>query len=262
MRRADWDEISRKEETMKDKAGSAASPEIPSAASIRVGFYAAIITAIITVVTFSFAITAIPISGAYCLEGCIDYPYLDTLAQFPMDYLWMYLAIILVLSFLVLMASIHASAAQPRKIFSQIALALAGIASTVLLLDFFVQVSVVPISLINGETEGIPLLTQYNPHGLFIALEELGYLVMALSFLFVAPVFAGRSRLESAVRWIFIIGFVLAIVALAAISITFGLDRQYRLELAIISIDWLVLIVNGFLLGIVFRRQLRDEGNP
>ena len=32
------------------------------------------------------------------------------------------------------------------------------------------------------------MLIQYNPHGVFIALEEPGYLVMSLSFLFMAPV--------------------------------------------------------------------------
>jgi hypothetical protein len=33
----------------------------------------------------------------------------------------------------------------------------------------------------HGETEGITLLTQYNAHGIFIVLEELGYLLMSLS---------------------------------------------------------------------------------
>ena len=111
----------------------------------------------------------------------------------------------------------------------------------------------------NGETEGIAALIQYNSHGVFLVLEELGYLIMSLSFLFVAPVFANRSRLESAVRWIFIIGFVLAIVSLAVISVSYGLERLDRFEVAVITIDWLVLIVNGVLLSIVFRRQLKED---
>ena len=36
----------------------------------------------------------------------------------------------------------------------------------------------------NGETDGIALLTQYNGHGIFIAMEELGYITMSISFLF------------------------------------------------------------------------------
>lgn len=111
----------------------------------------------------------------------------------------------------------------------------------------------------NGETEGITLLTQYNAHGIFIVLEELGYLLMSLSFVFIAPVFSNSNRLENSVRWIFIGGFVLAFVALAIFSAIYGLDRQDRFEVTIISIDWLVLIVNGILLGVVFKKQLEAK---
>jgi hypothetical protein len=117
------------------------------------------------------------------------------------------------------------------------------------------------MSLINSETEGLAMLIQYNPHGVFISLEELGYLLMSLSFLFIAPVFANRSRLESAVRWIFIISFILAIVSLAVISIIYGLERQDRFEVVVLSVDWLVLIVNGVLLSMVFRRHLKEDEN-
>jgi cytochrome c oxidase subunit IV len=223
-----------------------------------VGFYTAIFTTIITLVTFGFAILAVPISGANCVEGCIQYPYLDTVAQFPKDYRWMPLAMILVLSYLVLMVSIHACASQDRKIFSQIGLSFAVLAALILLVDYFVQFSVVPISLMSGETEGITLLTQYNPHGIFIALEELGYILMSLSFLFVAPVFADKTRLESSVRWVFLIAFLLAVAALVVTSINHGLDRQDSFEIAVISIDWLVLVINGILLSIVFRRELKE----
>ena len=40
----------------------------------RFGFYSAIFTAVITMITFGFAITAIPISGENCVEGCVKYP--------------------------------------------------------------------------------------------------------------------------------------------------------------------------------------------
>ncbi len=225
--------------------------------SHSVGFYTAIFTVIMTLVTFGFAITAIPISGANCGELCIEYPYLNTLSQFPKDYLWMPLAIILTLTYLVLMVAIHAYASNQRKIFSQIGLSFALLATMVLVGDYFVQFSVVPISLMSGETEGITLLTQYNAHGVFIVLEELGYLLMSLSFLFMAPVFVNKNRLESAVRWVFVISFLLTVIAFTLISFNYGLDRQDRFEVAVISIDWLVLIVNGILLSIVFKRQLK-----
>ncbi len=233
------------------------SPDTSNTTSSVVGFYAAILTAITTAVTFGIALTAVPISGAFCPDGCIEYPYLDTISQFPKDYLWMFPAMLLVLLYLILMNSIHSYAGTQKRVFSQIGMSLAIVSAVILWTDYFIQVSVIPVSLMNGETDGIPLLTQYNPHGIFIVLEDLGYLIMSLSFLFMAPVFTSKNRLESAVRWVFVSGFVLTIVALLVISIQYGIERKDRFEVAVISIDWLVLMVNGILLSMVFRRKLR-----
>ena len=222
-----------------------------------VGFYSATLTVILTFITFGFALVAIPISGANCPAQCISYPYLDTVSQFPKDYLWMIPASILILVYVILMTSIHAYAASQKKIFTQIGLTFAIVSAIILLSDYFVQFSVIPVSLMNGETEGIALLTQYNPHGVFIALEELGYLMMSLSFLIVAPAFANKGRLETAVQRIFIISFVLVIVSIALISLYYGLERLDRFEVLVITINWLVLIINGILLRIIFRRQLK-----
>lgn len=180
------------------------------------------------------------------------------MSQFPKDYLWMFSATLLILAYVILMASIHAYATKQTKIFSQIGLSFAIVTAVILLSDYFIQFSVIPVSLINGETEGITLLTQYNSHGIFIALEELGYLVMSLSFLFMAPIFANKDRLESAIRWVFTIGFILTIIALATISINYGLDRKDRFEVFAISINWFALIINGVLLSIVFSRQRKE----
>src|SRR5215213_1347441 len=239
-----------------------AGTELSTTASNLVGLYSAILTVVITVVTFSLAITAIPNSGAFCPENCFEYPYVDTLSQFPRDYLWMPFAMLLVVVYVVLMVSIHTYAAHHRKIYSQIGLSFALIAAGILLSDYLIQFSVVPASLMNQETDGIALLNQYNPHGIFIVLEELGYLVMSLSFVFLAPVFSNQGRLASVVRWVFIAGFVLTTVFLAVISVIHGLDRMDRFEVAVISIDWLVLVINGVLLSLVFRRQLKVNREP
>ncbi|HSL01525.1 MAG TPA: hypothetical protein VK869_14415 [Rubrobacteraceae bacterium] len=236
-----------------------AGTERSATASHRVGLYSAVLTVVIAVCTFGLAITAIPNSGAGCTENCFEYPYVNSLSQFPQDYLWMPPAMLLTVVYVILMVSIHTYSAQHKKIYSQVALSFALIAAGILLSIYYIQFFVVPVSLMNEETEGIALLTQYNPHGVFIVLEELGYLIMALSFLFVAPVFADKGRLESAVRWVFVAGFVLIIVALTAILIRYGLDREDRFEIAAISVDWLVLIINGVLLSIVFRRQLQKS---
>lgn len=240
---------------MVNRNSPSTNPERPA---LWVGFYSSVLLAVITLITFGFAIVAVPISGANCLEGCIDYPYLDTLSQFPKDYRWMVPAILLMLVYGIVMASIHQTAAQEKKIFSLIGLSFALMSTLILVSDYFIQFSVIPISLMHGETEGITLLTQYNAHGIFIVLEELGYLLMSLSFLFFALVFLTKSRLEGAIRWIFLAGFGLTLVALTVVTINHGLNRQDRFEVVVISIDWLVLVINGILLSILFRKRLKD----
>ncbi|MEW6579895.1 MAG: hypothetical protein AB1435_11965 [Chloroflexota bacterium] len=220
------------------------------------GFYTSILTTVVTVITFGVAILTPPISGPNCVDSCVEYPYLDIVSRFPRDYLWMYPAIVLTLIYVVLMACIHSYASEGKKIWGQIGLSIALISAAILITDYFIQVSVIQPSLENGETDGLALLTQYNPHGIFIALEDVGYLLMSVSFLFVAPVFSRSDRVERAIRWIFILSFFLAIIALTVISVQYGIDREYRFEVAVISIDWLVLIVTGVLLSIVFKRAM------
>jgi len=218
------------------------------------GFYAAIFTTLVTIVTFGIAIFTPPISGPFCAGSPIKYPYLDILSRFPRDYIWMYPAILLTLIYVVLMVCIHHYASKEKKIFSQLGFSFALISAAILIIDYFVQISVIQPSLINGEIDGIAILTQYNPHGIFIALEEIGYIMMSLSFICMAPVFSGINKLEKAIRWTFIISFVLTIISFIIISILYGITREYRFEVIVISIDWIALIVSGILLSVLFKR--------
>ncbi len=212
-----------------------------------------------TIVTFSLALIAVPVSGANCPSDCVAYPYLDTLRQFPRDFLWLGPAMLLILGYTVLITALHAAAVGTERIYSQIALSFALVSATILLVDYFIQVSVVPVSLSNRETLGLPLLIQYNPHGVFIVLEELGYLLMSLSFLFIGLAIQARSRPARVVRWIFIIGFGLVLLSFAGVSILHGLERLDRFEVLAISIDWLTLIVNGILLGLLYGRPVKPK---
>lgn len=127
-------------------------------------------------------------------------------------------------------------------------------------MNYFIQIAIVPISLTKNETEGISLITQYNLHGLFIALEELGYLMMSTSFLFIAPIFNRKTRLEFFIRWIFVVSFVAIILSLVMISMQYGIDRKDR-EVISLSISWLVLIINGILISIFFKKRLNKSKN-
>ena len=132
-------------------------------------------------------------------------------AFIPNDYLWLYPGILLALIFVVLMVCIHYYASND-KIFSHIGLSFALVYATVITIDYFIQFTMVIPSILSGETASLSLFTQYNPHGIFIALEGLGYFMMSIAFLFAAAVFAG-GRLERAIRWLFVSSFILAVVS-------------------------------------------------
>ena len=182
------------------------------------------------------------------------YPFGDLLRYYPRDYLWMMAAVIQLGILLVFFISNHFNAPESRRFHSFSALAFAAISVAVLLLNYWVQFSVVPISVMKNETEGIPLLTQYNGHGIFIAMEELGFVLMSVAFGFLSMAFTGRSRLETVLRWLYRAPVIVVVFALAFYSFKFGLDRHYRFEVAAISINWTVTIVAGILSCVYFKR--------
>jgi len=226
----------------------------------RVGFWAAVLTVLVTA-TFAVAAFSTPArSGPFCgptTWACVPAPYTNVAQFIPGDYLWLIPGLLLVPIFVVLMAAVHAYAPEPRRIFGGIGLAFAVAYAVVIGVDYFVQLAVVVPSLQAGETEGLSLFTQYNPHGLFIAGEAFGYLAMSLALLFAAPAFAG-GRKERAIRWLLIGGFVLAVAAFIGFWIVGG--DLIAFEVSVLSINWLVLIASGVLLSLVFRRALGSAG--
>ena len=218
------------------------------------GFYLSLSTVIITIITFGIAINTPPISGVFCTENCIEYPYHDIADRFPRDYYWMFPAILIMLSYTGLIAAVHRFASRGVKVYSLIGLAFAIVSSTIIIINYFLQITVIQTSVLNGEFDGIALLTQYNPHGIFIALEELGFLIMSFSFLCLVPVFKGGGIMK-ALRWVFTISFLLSTGSLVYIGLTLGHERGYLFEIVIISITWLELIIAGILMSIFFRKS-------
>ncbi len=206
------------------------------------GIIISLLTAIVTMTTFIIAINTPPLSGPFCITGCYEYPYTNIDERFPRDYYWMFPAMLISIFYLMMMNAIHKQVKKERKLFSRISLQFAVISSIILITDYFLQVTVIQPSLINQENDGISLLTQFNPHGIFIALEELGFTFMSLSFIMLAPAL-GNTRPEKVIRITAIAGFLLVIIAFGFITLQFGVMREYRFEVAVISITWLQLIV-------------------
>jgi hypothetical protein len=224
---------------------------------LKFGFYSSLALTLLTIITWGFAMMAIPPAGPYCPGDCMSYPFSDILSYYPRDYYWMYLAIFQLFAYLIFIVSNHFITPIENKLFSFISVAFALISTIVLLIAYFVQFSVVPISMMKGETEGIALITQYNGHGIFIALEELGYIAMSISFLFLAFIFSKKNRLEKAIRLILILSFIFTVLSFILYSIKFGIDRSYRFEVATITLNWLATITVGILISIFIKRRLK-----
>jgi hypothetical protein len=229
----------------------------------RLGFWTSILTAVAAAAALGIAVTTAPArSGPFCMVdlvgSCITYPYTDVAAFVPIEYIWMYPAFLMALLFVVLVVCIHHYAAVDKQVFSQIALPFAVISATAHAINYFIQLAVVQPSLLKSEVEGLSLLSQYNPHGVFIALEDVGYLMMGVAFLFVAAVFSRREKLERTIRLLFITSSVLAIGSLILLALFYGSDLEYRYEVAAILIDWITLIVSGALLSVFFKRAGRS----
>jgi hypothetical protein len=101
-------------------------------------------------------------------------------------------------SFVVLMVSIHH--AKSRRIWSHIAVAFATMYATLISIVYYVQLVFVIPRLARGDAESIQLLI-FEPFDSFLyAVDVLGYSLMSLSTLFVAPAFR-REGIERWIRW-------------------------------------------------------------
>lgn len=219
----------------------------------RIGFWAAVFTAILAAVFITMGMFGS--SSWDTFPGMVNYIW-TTIKT--IDYALFIPAFLLAPVFVVLMASIHYYASVDKKIYSLIGLAFALIYATIITTDYFVLWTVVLPSTIMGETAGLSLFSLYNPHGIFISLESIAYMMMSLALLFIAPVFQG-SRIEQALRWIFIAGFVLAIGSLVGVLLMKYDIVMY--EIAIITIYCPVLIISGIFLGKIFQRAGNLSGN-
>jgi hypothetical protein len=225
--------------------------------SDRIGFWAAILTAALAAVSFGVAVTTPPRTGPFAAPGsAIPFPYSAAAKFVPRDFLWMYPALLMMLAFLVLAVCVREHAVADRKVVGTIGLCLAVASFTIIAVDYFIQLRTVQPALLNGEFDGLAIMSQYNPHGVYIALEELGFLAMGLSFAFLALAIGG-SRLERVTRWVYLASSALIVAAFVGMSWYFGFGLEYRFEVAAIFLGWLTLMISGVLLAFVFRGSAR-----
>ncbi|GAA2673374.1 hypothetical protein [Actinoplanes palleronii] len=201
-------------------------------------------------------------SGPNCTGGCVRYPYLDAAAFVPRDYLWMYPAVITALFAVLLAVCLDVTTPADRRWASRAGLCLAAIGAGTLVLDYALQLTVLQPGLLAGETAGLSPLSQYNPHGVFIGLENAGYAEFAVAFAFLGyALLRQRSRAGRAAGWILAAGAAATLGVLIVFAAVYRARLDYHFEVISIGLVWLTLIAGGPVLAGMFARG-GHEGPP
>jgi hypothetical protein len=209
------------------------------------GFWSAVLTALFAAVFFLIGIFGTP----YTAIG--QYPFIPATINL-IDYLWLYPAFLLAPTICILMICIHRYAPTEKKVFSQVGLSFALTYAVLITALYFTQWTVVLPALSSGQTQGLSLFTQYNPHGFFVALESLGYLLLNTALFAIVPIFSDGRRVEAALRWLFVVSFVAVVGSFVGLSLL-----HYDIvvfEVTVIAIDCILLIASATLLSILFKR--------
>ena len=215
----------------------------------RLTWWVALLTAVTAAMSLSVAIGTPPRSGPFCSGGCLSYPYLDTGAFVPRDYLWMYPALAVTALAVLLAACLHERVPARRRALVRAGRSFVAIGATALLLDYGVQLTVLQPALLSGQVEGLVPWTQYLPYGLFIAFENVGYSALNVGLgLLGAGLLARTDRWERRVGWVFVATGVLTVIALVSFAGLYGTRLDYRFEVWSIFLGWAALIVGPGLL--------------
>lgn len=223
----------------------------------RASVVVAATTAVTAAVALVLAVSTPARAGVFCTAGCVGYPYIGVAAFVPRDYVWMYPGLLVALLFVALAVCLQFWVASARRLPAAIGAGAAVIGATVLVLDYAVQLMVLQPALLVGEADGLSLWSQYDPHGVFIALENLGYALFGVAFVLLGAGLTGLTgAVVRAVRAAFVAGGVLILAALAVLAAAYREGLDVRFEVAGLSLSWLVLVVAGALLTRMFAGSL------
>jgi hypothetical protein len=218
----------------------------------RIGCPAAVLLALLAAVGFLIGIATPPRSGPFCSIGCIAYPFAEADLFYPRDYFWMIPGVLLTPMFVLMAGCLHFCVPPRAKPLTLLAFGFATIGMAIVTLDYFLQILAVVPSLAHHEAEGVAFFTQYNPHGAFLAMEDLGYLLLAAAMLFAGAAVPRNIRPGHSLRWLLLLAGGLSLVTFTAMAVAFGSEMALPSEIAIILIQWPALIAIGILQAIFF----------
>ena len=166
----------------------------------------------------------------------------------PIQMLSLIPSLLLAPTFVVLMVSLHYYAAPDKKIWSHLGVAFALIYAALASINYILQLTVVRLSIVNKEIDGLAMFVMGNSHSVFWALAS-AYAFMNLAMLFSAPVFDG-GRLERLIRWLFIANGVSVVVSIFGVAVD-----SPAIYLLVSLVPWcIVFSLATALVAVLFKR--------
>ena len=197
--------------------------------------------------------------GGLCTGACAAYPFDDPalIRDFvPVSFFWMVPAIGMLLALVVFVTSLGTIRQGFARLAPVLSLVFMLIGTAVLIGDYAIQLAVVVPSLLHGEGAAVVALSLLNPHGAFVALEDVGYWTLGLAFLAIAATVSGASLAERVAHVVFLVGGILAVGALPAFVVVLGADLGYAYEIFVITVVDVALVVGGACVALAFRRPM------
>ncbi len=182
----------------------------------QIGFWSAVLATVFSV-SYGIAVIVMMLSAmsgaAPGWQGVESY----VASYQPISMLPLFPSLPLAAAFIALMVSIHYYARDDKKIWSQLGLSFAIVYAVMASINYIVQLTVVRLSILNQETDGLAMFAMGNPHSIFWALAS-AYVFMNLAMLFAAPVFEG-GKLERWIRWLFLANGASAVITIFGIVV-------------------------------------------
>jgi len=234
---------------------SPTSAETMPGSTSRIGFWSAVfatlfsigygITLIVMMISTLATTTETP-SGWSGIEAfVVSFQPIQMLPLIP--------SLLLAPTFIVLMVSIHYYASPDKKIWSHLGIAFALIYAAMASINYITQLTVVRLSILNNETDGLAMFVMGNSHSIFWALAS-AYAFMNLAMLFAAPVFGG-GRLERCIRRLFFANGASAVVTIYGV-----VADSPQIYLLGSLVPWCVIFsLATALLAVLFKRLERTD---
>lgn len=199
-----------------------------AAVACRVGYWSAILTTT-WVIIFNVAI-ALGAAGA------------------PTRLMAVGASLLLPLSYIALLASIHNYASPAKRVWSQIGLSFAIVYATLLVWNYYLQLTVVRTNPVLYAW----LSMDFTSSTAFWSLETVGYALMGLAALFVLPIFSGGG-IERVIRWCFGVNALFTALGGVGYALSGG-NPLNVLVIASLGVWAIAFPVGTALVALVFKR--------